>query len=112
MVVGNKETAMSIEFTWVQRRPAINADDDNVCQWLLHLRAADGEAASYVSETVNITGNQKPVGDWLPADIEAMSEAYRSINKWDAMLAADIEEQLNAPRSVDGWNEETLSVDT
>jgi len=103
---------MSIEFTWVQRRPAINADDDNVCQWLLHLRAEDGEAASYISETVKITSNQKPVGDYTVDEIERMAEAYRRINKWDAMLAADIEEQLNAPRSVDGWNEETLSVDT
>jgi len=41
-----------------------------------------------------------------------MSEAYRRINKWDAMLAKDIEEQEGAPRSVDGWNEETLSVDS
>jgi hypothetical protein len=52
------------------------------------------------------------MGDWTPAEIEGMSEAYRRINKWDALLAADIEEQLNAPRSVDGWNEETLRVDT
>ena len=103
---------MSIEFTWVQRRPVINAGDNNVCQWLFHLRAADGEAAAYVSEAVNITDNQKPVGDWLPADIEAMSEAYRRINKWDAMLTADIEEQKNAPRKVENWNDETLSVDT
>jgi hypothetical protein len=103
---------MSVEYTWVQRRPAINADDDNVCQWLLHLRATDGEAASYVSETIKITSNQKPVGDYTVDEIEKMSEAYRRINKWDAMLASDIEEQLSAPRSVDGWNEETLSVDT
>jgi hypothetical protein len=103
---------MSIEFTWIQRRPALNAGDDNVCQWLLHLRAVDGEASSYISETVNITSNQKPVGDWLSADIEAMSEAYRRINKWDTTLTSDIEEQLNAPRTVDGWNDETLSVDT
>ena len=103
---------MSIEFTWVQRRPALNAGDDNVCQWLLHLRAVDGEAASYISETVDITKDQKPVGDWLPADIEAMSEAYRRINKWDAILTSDIVEQLNAPRTVNGWNDETLSVDT
>jgi|TARA_B100001964_G_C13814265_1_gene414425 hypothetical protein len=103
---------MSIEFTWVQRQPALNAGDDNVCQWLLHLRAVDGEAASYISEAVDITKNQKPIGDWLPADIEAMSEAFRRINKWDATLTSDIEEQLNAPRTVDGWNEETLSVDT
>ena len=104
---------MSVEFTWVQRRPAINADNDNVCQWLLHLRAADGDAASYISETIPILlENQKPVGDWTPEEIEKMAEAYRRINKWDAMLAADIDEQLSAPRSVDGWNEETLSVDT
>ena len=103
---------MSTEFTWVQRRPALNAGDDNVCQWLLHLRAVDGEAASYISETVDITKNQKPIGDWLPADIEAMSEAYRRINKWDAILISDIQEQLNAPRTVGGWNDETLSVDT
>lgn len=103
---------MSVEYTWVQRRPAINADDDNVCQWLLHLRATDGEAASYVSETIKITSNQKPAGDYTADEIEKMSEAYRRINKWDAMLASDIEEQLSAPRSVDGWNEETLSVDT
>jgi hypothetical protein len=76
------------------------------------LRATDGETAAYVSETVDITSNQKPVGDWFPADIEAMSEAYRRINKWDTMLTSDIEEQLNAPRTVDGWNDETLSVDT
>jgi len=44
--------------------------------------------------------------------VEAMSEAYRKINKWDAMLTKDIEEQEDAPRSVDGWNNETLSVDT
>ena len=104
---------MSVEFTWVQRRPAINADNDKVCQWLLHLRAEDGDAASYISETIPILiENQKPVSDWTPEEIEKMAEAYRRINKWDAMLAADIEEQLNAPRSVDGWNEETLSVDT
>ena len=106
---------MSIEFTWVQRRPAINADDDNVCQWLLHLRATDGEAASYVSETVNITGNQKPVGEWTPRrdrgyDVRGLSAVS---TRWDAMLASDIEEQLDSPpRGVDGWNEETLSVDT
>ena len=46
------------------------------------------------------------------AIVAAMSEAYRRINKWDAMLTSDIEEQLNAPRTVDGWNDETLSVDT
>jgi hypothetical protein len=103
---------MSVEYTWVQRRPAINADDDNVCQWLLHLRATDGEAASYVSETIKITSNQKPIGDYTADEIEKMSEAYRRINKWDAMLASDIEEQLDAPRLVGGWNEETLSVDT
>ena len=103
---------MSIEFTWVQRRPALNAGDGNVCQWLFHLRAVDGEAAAFISEVVNITDNQKPVGDWLPADIEVMSEAYRRINKWDAMLTSDIEEQKNAPRKVENWNDETLSVDT
>lgn len=112
MADGNRKKAVSVEFTWVQRRPAINADDDNVCQWLFHLRAAEGEAASYVAETVSITDNQKPVDDWLPEEIEAMSEAYRRINKWDALLLSDIEEQLNAPRSVDGWNEETLSIDS
>ena len=90
----------------------MSCHDDNICQWLFHLRATKGEAASYVSETVDITGDQKPVGDWLPADIEAMSEAYRRINKWDAMLTSDIEEQINAPRIVDNWNDETLSVDT
>ena len=90
----------------------MSCNGDNICQWLFHLRATKGEAASYVSETVHITGDQKPMGDWTPSEIEGMSEAYRRINKWDALLAADIEEQLNAPRSVDGWNEETLRVDT
>lgn len=101
-----------ITYEWVQRRPAMNCHDDKVCQWLLHFRATKGEAASYVSEVVQITGEHKPVSDYAADEIEEMSEAYRRINKWDAMLAADIEEQLNAPRSVDGWNEETLSVDT
>jgi hypothetical protein len=41
-----------------------------------------------------------------------MAEAYRRINKWDALMTKDIEEQENAPRGVDGWNEETLSVDS
>jgi hypothetical protein len=90
----------------------MSCNDDNICQWLFHLRATKGEAASYVSETVHITGNQKPIGDWTPAEIEGMSEAYRRISKWDAMLADDIKEQEDAPRSVDGWNEETLSIDT
>jgi len=54
----------------------------------------------------------KPIGDYTADEIEEMAEAYRRINKWDAMLTSDIEEQLSAPRSVDGWNEETLSVDT
>jgi hypothetical protein len=76
------------------------------------LRATKGEAAAYVSETVHITGDQKPIGDYTADEIEKMSEAYRRINKWDAMLADDIEEQLNAPRLVNSWNEETLSVDT
>jgi len=101
-----------ITYEWVQRRPAMSCSDDNVCQWLLHLRAERGEAASYVSEVVPLSGTLKPVGAWQPSEIEAMSEAYRRINKWDAMLAKDIEEQENAPRSVDGWNEETLSVDS
>jgi hypothetical protein len=101
-----------ITYEWVQRRPAMSCNDDNICQWLFHLRATKGEAASYVSETVHITGIKKPIGDYTADEIEKMSEAYRRINKWDAMLASDIEEQLNAPRSVDGWNEETLSVDT
>jgi len=79
---------------------------------LLHLRAERGEAASYVSEVVPLSGTLKPVGDWQPSEIEAISEAHRRLNKWDAMLTKDIEEQLNAPRSVDGWNEETLTVDT
>ena len=101
-----------ITYEWVQRRPALDCEEDCVCQWLCHLRATKGEAASYVSETVQITGEHKPIGDYTADEIEKMAEAYRRINKWDAMLAADIEEQLNAPRSVDGWNEETLSVDT
>jgi hypothetical protein len=90
----------------------MSCHDDNICQWLFHLRATKGEAASYVSEVVQITGEQKPIGDYTADEIEKMAEAYRRINKWDAMLASDIEEQLNAPRGVDGWNEETLSVDT
>ncbi len=90
----------------------MSCNDDNICQWLFHLRATKGEAASYVSETVQITGEQKPIGDYTADEIEKMSEAYRRINKWDAMLAADIEEQLNTPRLVNSWNEETLSVDT
>ena len=90
----------------------MNCHDDKVCQWLLHFRATKGEAASYVSEGVKITVEHKPIGDYTADEIETMAEAYRRINKWDAMLASDIEEQLNAPRSVDGWNEETLSVDT
>jgi len=90
----------------------MNCHDDKVCQWLFHLRATKGEAASYVSEVVQITGEHKPVSDYAADEIEEMAEAYRRINKWDAMLASDIEEQLNAPRGVDGWNEETLSVDT
>jgi hypothetical protein len=65
-----------------------------------------------VSEVVSLSGTLKPVEDWSPDEIEKMSEAYRRINKWDAMLTADIEEQENSPRSVDGWNEETLSVDS
>jgi hypothetical protein len=101
-----------ITYEWVQRRPARSCDEDNVCQWLLHLRAERGEAASYVSEVVSLSGTLKPVEDWQPSEIEAMSEAYRRINKWDAMLTKDIEEQEDSPRSVDGWNEETLSVDT
>jgi hypothetical protein len=90
----------------------MSCHDDNICQWLFHLRATKGEAASYVSEVVQITGEQKPIGDYTADEIEKMAEAYRRINKWDAMLASDIEEQLTAPRGVDGWNEETLSVDT
>ena len=90
----------------------MNCQDDCICQWLFHLRATKGEAASYVSEVVQITGEQKPIGDYTADEIEKMAEAYRRINKWDAMLTSDIEEQLSAPRSVDGWNEETLSVDT
>ena len=90
----------------------MNCHDDKVCQWLFHLRATKGEAASYVSEVVQITVEHKPIGDYTADEIEKMAEAYRRINKWDAMLASDIEEQLNAPRGVDGWNEETLSVDT
>jgi hypothetical protein len=100
-----------ITYEWVQRRPARSCDEDNVCQWLLHLRAERGEAASYVSEVVSLSGTLKPVEDWQPSEIEAMSEAYRRINKWDVMLTEDIEEQENAPRSVDSWNEKTLSVD-
>ena len=65
-----------------------------------------------MSEMVSLSGTLKPVEDWQPSEIEAMSEAYRRINKWDAMLTKDIEEQEDAPRSVDGWNEETLSVDS
>ena len=90
----------------------MNCQDDCICQWLFHLRATKGEAASYVSEVVQITVEHKPIGDYTADEIEKMAEAYRRINKWDSMLAADIEEQLNAPRGVDGWNEETLSVDT
>ena len=90
----------------------MNCHNDKVCQWLLHLRASRGEAASYISEVVLITVEHKPLADYTPDEVTTMAEAYRRINKWDAMLAQDIEEQENAPRSVDGWNEETLSVDT
>ena len=90
----------------------MNCHIDKVCQWLLHLRATRGEAASYISEVVPITGEHKPVADYTPDEVAAIAEAYRRINKWDALMTKDIEEQENAPRSVDGWNEETLSVDS
>ena len=101
-----------ITYEWVQRRPVLACEEDCVCQWQFHLRATRGEAASYVSETVEISGIQKPLGEYDADEISKIAEAYRRINKWDELLKEDIEAQENAPRLVDGWNEETLEVDT
>tara|TARA_B100001175_G_scaffold18841_1_gene14144 strand:- start:169 stop:486 length:318 start_codon:yes stop_codon:yes gene_type:complete len=101
-----------ITYEWVLRRPAKNGQDDNICQWIFHLRASRGEASSYISETVTITGSQKPIEEYTSEEVSKMAEAYRRVNKWDDLLKSDIEGQENAPRLVDGWNEDNLTVDS
>lgn len=115
---------MIIEYEWVSREPFLEYDSYNVEAWLLQLSAkgwltesgkiassGDPEAIAYKSQTVEIEkGNRQHVTGYETGQIHSISEAYRSIGKWDQELSIEISGELYSSRAIPNWNNSTLQV--
>lgn len=115
---------MIIEYEWVTREPYLEYNSHNVQSWLLQLSAKGwltesgklassgiAESMAYKSTTIEIPQkNRKNITGYSSGDINSMSQAMRSIEKWDSSLKIEVSGDLYGARTIPNWNSSTLSV--
>ena len=96
----------------------------NVENWLFQLGAkgwltesgkiassGDPEAVAYKSLTMKVEKSaRKHVTGYSSGDINLISEAYRTLEKWDNSLMREVSGELYSSRSIPNWNNSSLQV--
>ncbi len=115
---------MIIEYEWVNREPFLEYSSYNVENWLFQLGAkgwltesgkiassGDPEAIAYKSLTMKVEKSvRKHVTGYSSGDINLISEAYRTLEKWDNSLMREVSGELYSSRSIPNWNNSSLQV--
>jgi hypothetical protein len=115
---------MIIEYEWVNREPFLEYNSHKVQNWLFQFCAkgwltetgklassGEAEAIAYKSLTMKVEKSvRRHVTGYSSGEVSSVSEAYRTLEKWDNSLMLEVSGELHGPRVIPNWDRYSLQV--